>query len=90
MNTPDPHAHCDSRSFAYTTVRCDRCGRTFTCTPFDDFYCADDGDHCCEACLIAPTGATMMAFIDPNAPLPDFVFTDVPKVGHDKGKRHDR
>jgi hypothetical protein len=47
---PDPHANCPS--FALQQVTCDRCGRTFQCTPVDDFYCSADGDHCCEQCLL--------------------------------------
>ncbi len=44
------HANCGSN--AGKTVTCDRCWRTFVCTPRDDFYCAAEGDHCCEACLM--------------------------------------
>ena len=32
-------------------VRCERCGREFVVTPWDDFYCTE-ADHCCEACLL--------------------------------------
>ncbi len=35
-----------------TNDHCERCGRGYVCTPWDDFYCADAGDHCCEACLV--------------------------------------
>lgn len=43
------HEHCD---YAGKKVRCDRCGREYVCTPETDFYCAAEGDHCCEPCLI--------------------------------------
>ena len=43
------HTACDN---ADKTVTCDRCGRTYVCTPSDDFYCAAEGDHCCERCLL--------------------------------------
>lgn len=49
MATPG-HESCPS--FAYKPVRCDRCGAEYICTPADDFYCVDEGDHCCEPCLI--------------------------------------
>jgi hypothetical protein len=42
------HSACD---FAYKQVTCDRCGRTYQCTPADDHYCAAEGDHCCQPCL---------------------------------------
>lgn len=42
------HPACDN---AGKTVTCDRCRRTYVCTPSDDYYCTPD-DHCCEACLI--------------------------------------
>jgi hypothetical protein len=41
----------DSCDYAYKQVKCDRCGREYTSTPSDDFYCAAEGDHCCERCL---------------------------------------
>lgn len=46
---PVDHSAC---SYADKPVRCDRCGREYVCTPADDFYCAAEGDHCCERCLI--------------------------------------
>jgi hypothetical protein len=46
------HENCKAVSRAYTEVTCDRCARTFLCTPSSDFYCAAEGDHCCEPCLI--------------------------------------
>ena len=33
-------------------VNCDRCGREYQCTPWDDHYETPEGDHCCEACLL--------------------------------------
>jgi hypothetical protein len=68
----DLHAACPSPAFQQVT--CDRCKRKFKCTPWDDFYCAADGDHCCELCLIAPTGVTKVAYIDLDAPLAKPVF----------------
>ena len=59
MSTPDnslpspgpvDHSRCD---FGGMKVRCDQCGREFVCTPADDLYCTDEGDHCCEGCLVA-------------------------------------
>lgn len=75
--TIDPHARCTSN--AYKWVTCDRCGRRFQCTPWEDFYCAAEGDHCCEPCLVASTGATKIAFIDPAAPLAEPVWRDLPR-----------
>jgi hypothetical protein len=46
---PDPHADCPS--YAGQEVTCDRCGKTYRCTPAADYYCAVEGDHCCEPCL---------------------------------------
>ena len=43
------HSKCDN---AYKPVKCDRCGREYVCTPANDFYCAAEGDHCCEPCLL--------------------------------------
>lgn len=43
------HSACD---FAWKQVKCDRCGRKYRCTPSDDHYCAAEGDHCCEPCLL--------------------------------------
>lgn len=39
-------------------VRCDRCGKAYICTPWQDFYCAAEGDHCCEPCLLAGVGVS--------------------------------
>ncbi len=59
MSTPDnpapspgpvDHSRCD---FAWKEVHCDRCGREFVCSPADDLYCTDEGDHCCEGCLLS-------------------------------------
>lgn len=57
------HSECHP---AGQDVKCDRCGREYVCTPFDDFYCAAEGDHCCESCL---TGGRPIVHIDPAAPL---------------------
>lgn len=47
------HANCDPGARAGTQQTCDRCKRTLTVTPQDDFYCADgSADHVCEACLV--------------------------------------
>lgn len=54
------HENCGSN--AYKPVKCDRCKREFVCTPWDDFYCAVEGDHCCERCLI---GTAKLTVIDP-------------------------
>lgn len=43
------HAACDN---AGKKVTCDRCGRTYVCSPSDDYYCTPDGRHSCESCLI--------------------------------------
>lgn len=43
------HSQCSN---AYKQVKCDRCGKEYVCTPASDFYCAAEGDHCCEPCLI--------------------------------------
>jgi len=49
------HETCVSTENAWKYVTCDRCGRTFMCTPSDDFYCVDGSpDHCCESCLVQP------------------------------------
>lgn len=45
----DAHRNCN---YAWKQVRCDRCGRTYQCTPSDDYYCVAEGDHCCESCLL--------------------------------------
>jgi hypothetical protein len=44
--------HTDCPSVAYRPVQCDRCGDAYICTPDRDFYCAAEGDHCCEPCLV--------------------------------------
>jgi hypothetical protein len=46
---PVDHSGCD---FGWQEVRCDRCGREFVCAPWDDLYCTDEDDHCCEGCLL--------------------------------------
>lgn len=46
----DLHPSCPD--WAGQQVRCDRCGQEYTCTPWADFYCAAEGDHCCEPCLL--------------------------------------
>lgn len=43
------HSTCNR---VWKQVTCDRCQRVFQCTPDDDFYCAAEGDHCCESCLV--------------------------------------
>jgi hypothetical protein len=53
-----PRSECTHGSNAYKQVRCDRCGRNYICTPGDDFYCAAEGDHCCEACLLSGAAVT--------------------------------
>ena len=52
-------------------VRCDRCGRAYVCSPWDDFYCTPAGDHCCESCLV---GGAPIAYVDLEAPLAEPVF----------------
>jgi hypothetical protein len=57
----NPHANCGGH--AYQQVTCDRCKRTYQCTPSSDYYCAAEGDHCCEPCLltgIAPDGVIVV------------------------------
>ncbi len=56
MTTVD-HSSCN---FAWQQVRCDRCGRGYQCTPFDDHYCAAEGDHCCESCHVANRPLTVL------------------------------
>ena len=51
------HSNCN---FAYKQVKCDRCGDEYTCTPSSDFYCAAEGDHCCEPCLLRGAGVSEM------------------------------
>jgi len=60
-SSPVDHSGCDH---AFKPVRCDRCGREFVCTPWDDFYCAAEGDHCCEQCLLAAYPAPVIV-LDP-------------------------
>lgn len=43
------HPDCDH---AGQEVTCDRCKRTYMCSPSDDYYCTPVGDHSCEACLV--------------------------------------
>lgn len=64
------HSACN---FAYRQVTCDRCGKTYRCTPFTDYYCAPEGDHCCEACLL---DGRQIAVIDIDSPLPRLIFRD--------------
>ena len=53
--------HEDCGGNAYKQVTCDRCGRTYTCSPSDDYYCNfPEGDHSCEACLLADMGVSEM------------------------------
>jgi hypothetical protein len=70
--SPDPvdHSRCD---FGWKEVRCDRCGREFRCTPSDDLYCTDEGDHCCEGCLVAGYPQPLIA-LGPTE--------DVSRLGH--------
>lgn len=47
------HENCNPGANAYKPVKCDGCGREYTCTPDDDHYCAGfDDNHYCESCLI--------------------------------------
>lgn len=61
--TPDCRAHPDpARGPTVTTtetydkrwqqIHCDRCGRDFQCTPWDDHYDQPDGTGVCEPCLL--------------------------------------
>lgn len=61
----DPHANCGSH--AYQQVTCDRCGSTYQCTPTADFYCAAEGDHCCEPCLFAGRKPNGVIIVCPTA-----------------------
>jgi hypothetical protein len=54
------HENCTPKP--WQNVHCDRCGRDYVCTPQDDFYCAAEGDHCCEPCLL---GGLKLHVIDP-------------------------
>ena len=58
------HADCN---FGYKQVKCDRCSREYTCTPWDDFYCTPEGDHCCEPCLV---GGAEVIRVDPERLVP--------------------
>ncbi len=60
---PADHSRCD---FAWKEVHCDRCGRESRCTPSDDLYCTDEGDHCCEGCLLAGYSQPLI-ILDPTA-----------------------
>ncbi len=64
------HDQCGGN--AYQQVQCDRCKRTYQCTPFDDYYCVTDSEeHVCESCLV---GGAPIASIDLEAPLADPIF----------------
>lgn len=56
--------HADCPSFADQPVKCDRCGREYVCAPSSDFYCAAEGDHCCEPCLLAGAGLADLVVMD--------------------------
>lgn len=43
------HADCDGS--IGQSVTCDRCGRTWTCTPPDPYYCVAGGGHRCDTCM---------------------------------------
>jgi len=68
MSDQVDHSRCN---FAYQQVKCDRCKHEFQCTPWDDFYCAAEGDHCCETCLV---GGRRIASVDLDVPLDEPVF----------------
>jgi hypothetical protein len=57
--TENLHANCPD--VAYKPVTCDRCGRQYVCTPSQDYYCAAEGDHCCEPCLIGNLPLTVLS-----------------------------
>ena len=57
---PVDHSRCD---FGGKEVRCDRCGREFVCSPSDDLYCTDEGDHCCEGCLVDAYPQPLITFV---------------------------
>lgn len=57
------HSTCD---FAYKPVKCDRCGAEYVCTPSSDFYCAAEGDHCCEPCLLRGAGVPVLTVLIPG------------------------
>ncbi len=52
--------HFDCPDYSWQTVTCDRCERTYQCTPQDDHYCTAEGDHCCEACLLRDAGVPLI------------------------------
>ncbi|QDY06123.1 hypothetical protein FJK98_02235 [Micromonospora sp. HM134] len=54
------HSACD---FGWKPVQCDRCGAKYVCTPSSDFYCAAEGDHCCEPCLLRGMRATSVVVV---------------------------
>lgn len=64
------HVDCDN---AYKQVTCDRCGRTYTCTPSSDYYCTPEGDHCCEPCLLGGLRLAGEVVLGENADLSDAV-----------------
>jgi hypothetical protein len=55
------HSLCNH---AWKQVRCDRCGAEFQCTPSSDLYCAAEGDHCCEPCLLGGLPLTTFAVVE--------------------------
>jgi hypothetical protein len=57
------HENCTNN--AYKPVTCDRCGRSYVCTPDADFYCAAEGDHCCESCLLLDRGISKIITLTP-------------------------
>lgn len=58
------HEGCDPEVRAYTEQTCDRCRRTLTVTPSDDFYCANGSpDHVCELCLTGGIPVTVKVLI---------------------------
>lgn len=69
----DPHADCPD--WGYLHVKCQRCGRKYQCTPFDDYYCTPEGDHACGKCLFA---GRKVAHIDLEAPLEEPIFVQYP------------
>jgi hypothetical protein len=78
---PVDHSRCD---FAGKPVRCERCGREFVCTPWDDLYCAAEGDHCGEGCLLAGHPKPLIV-LDPIADVSRLG----PAVGSDSSRRGD-
>jgi hypothetical protein len=55
---PEPAVDHSQCNFAWKQVKCDRCDAEYVCTPSSDFYCAAEGDHCCEPCLLGGRGIT--------------------------------